>query len=177
MKIASVICMGLVWVCVTYASLEGDMIETGNKYGFGLWGGSVKENYSRKLTNWEIPVLSLATNGISTIVKARSDGNERYLLLFAAANGDCLLWINSECCENVMAAQESIVGKFNSMTTVANYSTSTNNFGDRSYTFNHTAIFARNNIFVHVNSRTNSISAEAVARQIDTDILQKSCRD
>ncbi len=63
---------------------------------------------------------------------------------------------------------------FNSMTSTRDCSGCTNNFGDRSYTLGSTAVFARNNIFVRVHSGTNTISAEAVARQIDADILRRS---
>ena len=60
------------------------------------------------------------------------------------------------------------------MTTTVDYSSSTNNIGDRGYTLPNSIIFARNNVAVDVSSYTNAISAEAVARQIDADILQRS---
>ena len=72
------------------------------------------------------------------------------------------------------SAHDAIMSFFNSMTSTYDYSSCTNDFGDRSYTLGSTVVFARNNIFVSVESGTNTISAEAVARQIDADILQRS---
>ena len=60
------------------------------------------------------------------------------------------------------------------MMTTVDYSSFTNNIGDRGYTLQNRIIFVRNNVVVDVLSYTNAISAEAVARQIDADILRRS---
>lgn len=60
------------------------------------------------------------------------------------------------------------------MMTTVDYSSCTNNIGDRGYTFSNGITFTRNNVAVDISSYTNTISAEAIARQIDADILRRS---
>lgn len=147
---------------------------TAQRFGFGAWRGQSRASYARPVVTCDIPQLTMATNGLPVQAYLRSGQGRRKLVIRPLLRGIPLLELQTQECDDLESAQCSIISHFSLMTTTCDYSSCTNDFGDRSYTFGNSAVFSRNNIFVFVDSYTNAISAEAVARQIDADILRRS---
>ena len=145
-----------------------------SRFDFANWRGVVRGEYTDALTAWNIPPLNLATNGLPVRIRRYQREKHENVVICPLYKAPPFLEVITYVCDDVGSAHDSIMSFFNSMTSTYDYSSCTNDFGDRSYTLGSTAVFARNNIFVRVHSGTNTISAEAVARQIDADILQRS---
>ena len=173
-KLTVLFLIGIASACsiVLLGDLQFTQIE--EQYGFANWGGHTLSNYVRLLNSIDLTHLNLSTNGMSLHSRIDSEENTTSLFVFDSNRDDAILRIDVECCTNVLVAQKSMLWHFGYMTTTVDYSSSTNNIGDRGYTLPNSIIFARNNVAVDVSSYTNAISAEAVARQIDADILQRS---
>ena len=168
-------------VVAGFIRLDGSSLTQNNlfeqresRFGFANWRGVVRVEYSGALTAWDIPPLNLATNGLPARIRRYQRETHKDMNICPIQKGLPYLEISTEVCDDVGSAHDAIMSFFNSMTSTYDYSSCTNDFGDRSYTLGSTVVFARNNIFVSVESGTNTISAEAVARQIDADILQRS---
>ncbi len=153
---------------------SGRLSQTESRFGFSNWRGVVRSEYSGVLTEWDIPPLNIATSDLSVCVGTWHDEYSKEMTIRPQHKGMPYLKVMTRVCDDVDSAHDAIINFFNSVTSTRDYSSCTNDFGDRSYTIGSSAVFARNNIFVRVHSGTNTISAEAVARQIDADILQRS---
>ena len=154
---------------------------TANRFGFYIWRGQTKAGYSRVLNSWDIPPLTIETNGVPVGIRTKSEDDMKRVVIYNIQTRKRILEVRGYTYDDVEAAQKAMICNFSLMNTTRDYSTCTNDFGDRSYTYGSTGVthysaanFSRNNIFVRVVSETNTISAEAVARQIDADILRRS---
>lgn len=147
---------------------------TAEQFHFSEWGGRTKVPYGRALLSWSIPELSLPTNGIGIHVTFTHGEERDDLQIYPTERRLYMLEIVARKCPDVLSAHWALLSHFESMQSTCDYNSATNDFGDRSYLTRNGAVFARNNIYVSVLSLTNLISAEAVARQIDADILRKS---
>lgn len=168
------ICMILLCRAAIVQSVPPYLARTAERFHFSEWGGRTKEPYAGPLMSWNLPELSLPTNGMGVRVEIERDDDEESFSICPANRGFEFFNVTTRRYSDVLSAQVAIIYRFDSMQSTVDYSSATNDFGDRSYVAGRWAVFSRNNIYVCVRSYTNSISAEVVARQIDTDILQKS---
>ena len=172
--VAFAVCVGSLCHVSAQPSVDDYLARTADQYHFSQWGGRTKVSYIAPLSTWHLPVLSVPTNGMNVRVSFKQSDVLDKLQIYILPQHSCLLWLQVLKCPDVLSAHEAILDGFNSMQTTCDYSSLTNNFGDQSYVTNDFAVFARNNVYVKIHSYTNSISAEAIARQIDADILRKS---
>ena len=166
----------LMFVLLVFSDEDVMFARTAARYQFATWRGMVKQSYDSSLAEWNIPPLNLQTNGLNVAVRQIVEGPERHMMVLDRDQGACLLRIVSGSGTNVVSAQELLIEHFANMTTTWNYSSSTNDIGDRGYTIPRGILFTRNNLCVSVRSFTNVLSPESIARQIDADILSKSIR-
>ncbi len=154
------------------ASLRGRQIA--KKFCFSSWGGKTKMRYAQNVAATDFSLLSLPTNGlnVNAVLNKRESGSR--LFIYEKSTEDSLLNVEEIACQDVLSAHRVLLGHFELMQTTRDYSSSTNDIGDRGYSIASGVLFVRNNLFVRVLTPTNSISAEAIARQIDADILRKS---
>jgi hypothetical protein len=177
MKIAGVVGAAFVLVCqITVADVFFD-IES-NRYDFASWRGTTSRPYNRIVNGWKIPDFYFATNGLSA--SCESYGSIQAPNCSLEWNGAPVLLINAVVATNVVSAQEKVLSFFTKMATAPAFErVPTAGIGDVYYEYPGTnswcgAVFSRNNISVWVSSFTNSLSARAISRQIDADILRRS---
>ena len=144
------------------------------QFGFESWKGTTVSNYIKTVSTIDWSSLNIATNGMQISVSKTMGPNIFRLVICNDVDDVTVLRVDASIWNSVLSAQKGMLWWFAHMTTTVDYSSSTNNIGDRGYTLPNSIIFARNNVAVDVSSYTNAISAEAVARQIDADILQRS---
>ena len=166
------VCVGSLCHVSAQPSVDDYLARTADQYHFSQWGGRTRVSYTAPLSAWHLPVLSVPTNGMRIeVFSSRRDFQEKIQI---CSPSECLLWVQALKYPDVLSAHKAILYRFSTMQSTYDYSSATNDFGDRSYSTNNFAVFARNNICITVKSWTNAIPAEAVARQIDADILRKS---
>lgn len=150
---------------------------TAEEYGFSSWRGTTRTSYVRVLTEFEFPYLPLLTNSPDVKVSFIREGRYRRILLETKEDHWEMLRIEKIVSTNIISAQEFLLEYMGGFE-IGDYSSATNNIGDRGYGARvgpkDFVAFSRNNVFVSVNSMTNTYSAETLARLIDADILQKS---
>ncbi|MDO5320358.1 MAG: hypothetical protein Q4G65_17160 [bacterium] len=169
-----------VWVAGSAFCGNSIYIESLKKrYAFTQWGGATRTNYRHRVdSGWMIPDLVLPTNSLRN-AKARifRDGTGTRMLVFGG--DDSFFRIDTEVYDTVMQAHCGIISKFDTMTTTKVFPQVTNGIGDVLFheSFRGSgdvAVFARNNVFVSINSYLESCSATNIAKQIDASILRAS---
>lgn len=153
---------------------------TAQEYGFPSWRGMTKDLYARTLSSLELPNLAIQTNDHAFTASYKARGRFFRAVIMAKEGERELLRIEKIVATNVVAAQEQLVNCMAGFS-AGNYSSATNDIGDRGYgvvtRYHDFVAFSRNNVFISVSSLTNMYSAASLARLIDADILQKSKAD
>lgn len=146
-----------------------DVVKT--KYCFSEWGGTTKANYSHRLKRVPLDSLALPTNGMEIAVKHM----ENRLLVFS--KGKAIVDVCASARESVAAAHDALIDRFSLMTSTTLMSPS-QSIGDVCFVETNECyscvVFARNNVDVHVHSRSRLISAMNIAMQIDGNVVEAS---
>ena len=141
------------------------------KYCFSEWGGTTQANYSHRLKRVPLDSLALPTNGMEIVVKHV----ENRLLLFS--KGKALVDVYASARESVAAAHDALIDRFSLMTSTT-LMTPSQSIGDVCFVETNECyscvVFARNNVDVHVHSRSRLISAMNIAMQIDRNVVEES---
>ncbi len=147
-------------------------------YGYETWKGVTKFEYNKRVEKWELPDLSMNTNGMSIAFYARQRSDNLWVwTLTDIDSNNVVLKINVELCENVIAAHRSIMELLSNRTSTKLYERC-GEIGDQGFYLQREifsgCVFARNNVWVHISSYSSKIDALNIAKQIDKDILKFS---
>lgn len=141
------------------------------KYCFSEWGGTTKANYPHRLKRVPLDSLVLPTNGMEIAVKHM----ENRVLVFS--KGKTLVDVCASARESVTAAHDALIDRFSMMTSTTLMSPS-QSIGDVCFVETNECyscvVFVRNNVDVHVHSRSRLISAINIAMQIDRNVVDAS---
>lgn len=141
------------------------------KYCFSEWGGATKAYYSHRLKRVPLDSLVMPTNGMEISVKHM----ENRLLVFS--KGKTMVDVCASARESVAAAHDALIDRFSLMTSTTLMSPS-QSIGDVCFVETNESyscvVFARNNVDVHVHSRSRLISAMNIATQIDRNVVEAS---
>lgn len=108
---------------------------TANRFGFYIWRGQTKAGYSRVLNSWDIPPLTIETNGVPVGIRTKSEDDMKRVVIYNIQTRKRILEVRGYPYDDVEAAQKAMICNFSLMNTTRDYSTCTNDFGDRSYTY------------------------------------------
>ena len=175
-KLCNFMALGLFVCCIPMCLRSDDewLSSVATQFGFEAWRGTTVVNYTKIVSAVDWSSLNIATNGMATSVLRTMRPGLARLIIFNDIGDSAMLRTEANIWNSVLLAQKAMLWRFAHMMTTVDYSSFTNNIGDRGYTLQNRIIFVRNNVVVDVLSYTNAISAEAVARQIDADILRRS---
>lgn len=141
------------------------------KYCFAEWRGTTKAEYSHSLKRAPIDSLVLPTNGMEIAVKHLEDR----MLVFS--EGKTLIDVCASARDSIVAAHDALIDRFSLMTSTRLMSPC-QSIGDICFMetneCNSCVVFARNNVDVHVHSRSRLISAMSIAMQIDRNVVEAS---
>ena len=149
------------------------------QYDFVKWGGATRTSYLHRVdSGWVVPDLELPTNSLMN-VEMRFSRDEARTKTLVFGGDDVLFRINTKVYDTVMQAHCGIMSCFANMTTTKVFPQVTNDVGDVLFheSFRGSgdfAVFARNNVFVSIDSYLESCSATNIAKQIDASILRAS---
>ena len=150
--------------------------EIADACGFSSWKGMLRQNYPCPVGELAPPPLDLPTNGLDAV----SVCSMKHVQGVRVLSGDHLLAdIQMRIAPSPLLAKRMIVEQFSEMSTVFLCTQVTNGIGDVLFhrsqgTSGDFAVFARNNVFVLVDSRMPSCSATNIAQRIDAAILRVS---
>ena len=147
-------------------------------YGYETWKGVTKFEYNKRVEKWELPDLSMNTNGMSIVFnKFKRNDNLWDWILSDIDSHNGVLRIKVELCKNVIAAHRSIIEELSNRTSTQLYERC-GEVGDQGFYLQRGifsgCVFARNNVWVHISSYSSKIDALDIAKQIDKDILKFS---
>ncbi len=182
-KLCNFMALGLFVCCIPMCLRSDDewFSSVATQFGFEAWRGTTVVNYTKIVSAVDWSSLNIATNGLSA--SCESYGSIQAPNCSLEWNGAPVLLINAVVATNVVSAQEKVLSFFTKMATAPAFErVPTAGIGDVYYEYPGTnswcgAVFSRNNISVWVSSFTNSLSARAISRQIDADILRRSTED
>ena len=158
-----------------YGSNDADVIAT--RHAFSQWANMTLTNYPSMVHGRLYPDVTFPTNGLP--VSVRLDEDDLELELSIRRGDDELFRVNTWVRPSVESAHRAIIQDLSSMSSVQSYVRMNNCVGDVAFfqnlgTNGDSVVFARNNVFVAVDSRIPSASATNIARQVDAAILRAS---